>query len=404
MDILSSNVSKVRSAMSESTGMSIMVMSIIIAFILIIGYKLYKKGKNFCNQSSLIFEPRPADHMIEKTKGDSWEIIKSLGTDGHGVETRTIGYGFKPHDQLKPASYGYDYTYSLWLNVDDWNYNNNKPKHIFHKGDRPGKICNPGVWFYPHVNHLYIRVSTHGEQTNVNKTSDYQTCMHWDMVKINREDRYNNPKDDSMWFTSRNPKYADKDLGDHNFCRDPDDSGTPWCYPKPNSALESSGPILKKSCNLPTGNYNDPPPINPLHESQNPNLIDYSTRAKCDIINIPLQRWVHLVLVMHNKTLDVYLNGKLARSCTYKNVPMYNDGNLHWLDEGGFKGRMGEFRYFNRALDADEVYNWYLCGYRCKRLYDYLCNLKVNASIDISTSVGSNTYSTGGSVKIGKDY
>ncbi len=396
MDIITSNVSKVRSAMSESTGMNIMVMSIIIAFILMIGYKIYKKSKNFCNQSSLIFEPRPADYQIEKTKGDTWDLIKSFGTDGHGVETRVIGYGYKKDSELKPSSYGYDYSYSVWLNVEDWNYNNNKPKHIFHKGDRKGRVCNPGVWFYPHVNHLYIRVSTYGEQTNVNKTKSYKTCMNWDMVTLNRADRFNNPTDDSDWFTSHN--FPDKDLGDHNFCRNPDsDPMGPWCYPKPNSAYD--GPIEREYCNLPNNDHNIAPPINPLHESQDPQLIDYSTRAKCDIINIPLQRWVHLALVMHNKTLDVYLNGKLARSCTYKNVPMYNNGDIHWLDEGGFKGQIGEFRYFNRALDADEVYSWYLCGYRCKRLYDYLCNLKFNASIDITTSVGSNNYSTGGSIK-----
>merc|ERR1712070_804360 len=135
------------------------------------------------------------------------------------------------------------------------------------------------------------------------------------MVTLNRADRFNNPKDDSDWFTSHN--FPDKDLGDHNFCRNPDsDPMGPWCYPKPNSAYD--GPIEREYCNLPNNDHNVAPPINPLHENQDPQLIDYSTRAKCDIINIPLQRWVHLALVMHNKTLDVYLNGKLARSCTYK--------------------------------------------------------------------------------------
>lgn len=35
----------------------------------------------------------------------------------------------------------------------------------------------------------------------------------------------------------------------------------------------------------------------------------------CMINNFPLQRWVNLIVSLNNRTMDVYLNGKLVRTC-----------------------------------------------------------------------------------------
>jgi hypothetical protein len=82
----------------------------------------------------------------------------------------------------------------------------------------------------------------------------------------------------------------------------------------------------------------------------------------CDIVDIPLQRWVHIGIVLWNRSLDVYLNGKLARSCALKGIPNINDGNLYVTQNGGYKGDMATLRYFSRALNASEVYDIYKQG------------------------------------------
>lgn len=47
--------------------------------------------------------------------------------------------------------------------------------------------------------------------------------------------------------------------------------------------------------------------------------------------NIPLQRWVHVVVTAHNRTLDLYLNGKLVRSRLLDNIPVENNkGDESW--------------------------------------------------------------------------
>ena len=120
-------------------------------------------------------------------------------------------------------------------------------------------------------------------------------------------------------------------------------------------------------------------------------------KNSCEIPNIPIQRWVHLVLVMHNKTLDVYINGKLKRSCIYKQVPKYNTDDLHITDNGGFKGDLSEFKYFNKALSPSEIYGIYSSGYQTMSLYDKLSKLKPKINLNVSVSASANDRSVSAS-------
>ena len=379
METINNNIKNISLAMTQSTQLTIIVISLITIIIILIVYRIYKYFKNFCKHSSLIFGPRPADYALEKYPGSFLNKI-SLGFLG---EEKTI-VKKEPFvrvlaSELPRSIYGYDYTYSLWLNVDDWNYGNGQPKHIFHKGDSFANVVNPGVWLYPDTNSLMIRVSTHGEETNVNKTMSNKTCKFWDIEDDTRLD-WEQDKTGENKYTSKN--YPE--LKEHNYCRNPDNQQRSWCYPENNNMGKEKNSVPGEPCVV--TNWEEGMPVNPLFGTQT--SIDLTGRAKCDIVNIPLQRWIHVVLVMHNRTLDVFLNGKLARSCTYENVPKYNDGNLYCLDRGGFKGKIGEFRYFNRALDANEIYKYYRCGYKCQSLYDNLCNFKIKGDISFSTSIG----------------
>lgn len=82
----------------------------------------------------------------------------------------------------------------------------------------------------------------------------------------------------------------------------------------------------------------------------------------CDIKNIPLQKWVNIVYVLNNRTVDIYIDGKLERSCVLRGVPILNDDPIHVAENGGFLGQIARFQYFRRALNPDEVYNIYSEG------------------------------------------
>lgn len=57
---------------------------------------------------------------------------------------------------------GIEFTYRLWLFVDDWTYKYGSWKHIFHKGNQdswPNR--SPGAWFHPKKNIMRIYMNTY---------------------------------------------------------------------------------------------------------------------------------------------------------------------------------------------------------------------------------------------------
>lgn len=102
-------------------------------------------------------------------------------------------------------------------------------------------------------------------------------------------------------------------------------------------------------------------------KSMNPFSCNYEgifdNKKPCDVSNIPLQRWVQISVVLWNTTTDVYVNGKLARSCTYPDVPKMMTGqNIYIGQGGGFNGYISRLRYFNYAIDPRQAYVLYKDG------------------------------------------
>ena len=84
----------------------------------------------------------------------------------------------------------------------------------------------------------------------------------------------------------------------------------------------------------------------------------------CDINNIPLMKWVHIAYVLNNRTVDIYINGKLERSCALKGVPIIKDDQMFITtgDPAGYYGKIGKTQYFTRALQQHEIVDIYNSG------------------------------------------
>jgi uncharacterized protein YneF (UPF0154 family) len=85
----------------------------------------------------------------------------------------------------------------------------------------------------------------------------------------------------------------------------------------------------------------------------------------CDIQNIPLMTWVHITYVLNNRTVDIYVNGKLERSCALQGIPILNNGNVFMTTGNplaGFYGKVGKTQYFTKALLPNDVMNLYQQG------------------------------------------
>ena len=166
-------------------------------------------------------------------------------------------------DEIPPAS-GSDYSISVWIYVDQWNYNYGKEKHVLGRYIKNGDeyLGAPSITMDAYTNDVKVRVAYLGDGTNAGKKQ--HTCV---------------------------------------------------------------------------------------------------------VKGIPLQKWVCIIMAVNNRTLDVYLDGKLTRTCVLPGVPQTaQDGTLYVGScptigmDGGFAGHITDLRMFSKAINPTQAYNLYKQG------------------------------------------
>ncbi len=97
----------------------------------------------------------------------------------------------------------------------------------------------------------------------------------------------------------------------------------------------------------------------------------------CNILNFEFGRWVNVSIVLNNNLCDVYLDGKLARSCVLKGQYQVSNAsgttNKLYLAKTKFgegstavltdwKGSLSGVAFYNYAISPDEAYRIYMAG------------------------------------------
>jgi hypothetical protein len=84
----------------------------------------------------------------------------------------------------------------------------------------------------------------------------------------------------------------------------------------------------------------------------------------CDLPEIELQRWVNVTIAVNGKTVDVYMDGKLARSCVLPSYFKVDSGGYSatLLSYGGFGGQISTVTMYDGALNPETVYKNYIAG------------------------------------------
>ena len=146
---------------------------------------------------------------------------------------------------------GIEFTWSVWIFIEDIAAGAGKYRHIFHKGDNPEKVGDdgkiypnnaPGLYLAPNTNNLYVVMNT-----------------------------YNNYNEEIM------------------------------------------------------------------------------------IPNVPLQKWVSVIIRLKNTTLDTYINGIISQSVVLDGVPKQNFGDVWVASNGGFSGYISNLWYYAEAIGASEI-------------------------------------------------
>jgi len=84
----------------------------------------------------------------------------------------------------------------------------------------------------------------------------------------------------------------------------------------------------------------------------------------CAIANIPIQKWVNLFISVYTRTLDLYVDGKLVRTCVLPGVAKIDSlAPVYITPNGGFSGWTSNFQYWNDASDPQKAWNTYKAGY-----------------------------------------
>ena len=107
----------------------------------------------------------------------------------------------------------------------------------------------------------------------------------------------------------------------------------------------------------------------------------------CTIRNFPLQKWCNLIVSLNGRALDMYLDGKLVRTCILPAVSkVYSDSDVLVTPEGGFSGWTSNVQYWSHPLNPQEAYNIYKGGYGSGGLGGLFEKYKIRVSYLVDNS------------------
>lgn len=90
---------------------------------------------------------------------------------------------------------------------------------------------------------------------------------------------------------------------------------------------------------------------------------------ECTVNSVPLQKWCNVIMSVNNRLLDVYLDGKLRKTCPLEGVPMGNASSNMYLcgspddKDTGFSGFLSNMKIYTYAISPRKAYDIYSNGH-----------------------------------------
>jgi len=99
--------------------------------------------------------------------------------------------------------------------------------------------------------------------------------------------------------------------------------------------------------------------INTINNSLviNMDTFNNTTTTELEIPQLPHNKWINVIIRCKNTTIDVYINGQLAKSTILPNVPKQNYGSVYACFNTGFAGSISNLWYYKHALSINEIQN-----------------------------------------------
>ena len=218
---------------------------------------------------------------------------------------------------LKNANNSSNYTYSMWLFVDEWNYKFGEKKTVIDRNKAPTVVL--------------------GDKPNTLEV----IVKYYDTAK------------ESAGANSLGNSDSWKDAEATKAACDACNSGYTCACDACQKGVPKTGADAELDADRATRLANE-------RDQANMGTSDHT----CLIDNIPIQKWVNIIVSMYGRTLDLYLDGKLVRTCVIPGVPRVdNDIDINVTPSGGFSGWTSAFKYWSNASNPQEAYNIYKEGF-----------------------------------------
>jgi len=85
----------------------------------------------------------------------------------------------------------------------------------------------------------------------------------------------------------------------------------------------------------------------------------------CTVENVPLQAWFAVSVTVFQRNLDIYINGRLVKSCVLPGVPKPVVGDVILSDAGGFSGSICNLHTYTSMLTPDVAAAFFAAGTTC---------------------------------------
>tara|TARA_B100001093_G_scaffold507840_1_gene569019 strand:- start:851 stop:2005 length:1155 start_codon:yes stop_codon:yes gene_type:complete len=290
-------------------------------------------------------------------------------------------------DLIPYPKMGMEYSLMFWMRLTDYDYKKGKFKNVLYIGDT-GSKCQPGIWIDSEKNDLILRFKTNekirnykkingrayrslgtkqardhyiiefGEQgTTLPSGKKITTVRQMKNYVRNVNSSKNNCSSDIIVSQSSFVVLAEKDPGeDENLQRI-------FYYKKrvkgdrlEQRNFESYG--NKKFYYYTFELEKEEASLNPEHK----NAVHNHDGLGTIINNIPINKWMHIALVVHEQSVQVFIDSRMVKNIPFSNSIVLNRGNLNISSNGGFAGGLARVIFYGLPLSYMDILKQYVRG------------------------------------------
>lgn len=125
---------------------------------------------------------------------------------------------------------------------------------------------------------------------------------------------------------------------------------------------------------------------NPVTPGSSTQVIDNIRYHKCTVTNVPIQKWCFFVVSFYGRTCDLYLDGKLIKTCVMDGIAKVDKDSDMFVTpgiqtgKGSFQGYTSNYTFIPRSINPQEAYDLYKKGFGGNWLTNLL-NMQVTVTL-----------------------